>query len=64
MSGAAVNVNTASAGDMVLFLGLSKEIAERVVANRPYRIKGELVAKNVMPKAMFDGIKDRITVAQ
>ena len=64
LSGAAVNVNTASAGDMVLFLGLSKEIAERIVANRPYKIKGELVAKNVMPKATFDGIKDRITVAQ
>jgi DNA uptake protein ComE-like DNA-binding protein len=59
-----VNINTASAGDLVLFLGLSKEMADRVVANRPYKIKGELVAKNVLPKPMFDGLKDRITVAQ
>jgi hypothetical protein len=47
---------------MVLFLGLSKDVAERVVANRPYRLKGELVAKNVLPKGTFDVIKDRITV--
>jgi hypothetical protein len=41
---------------------VTKDVAERVVSNRPYRIKGELVAKNVMPKATFDVIKDRITV--
>jgi len=61
---APINVNTASPSDLVLFLGLTKDMAERVVANRPYRIKGELVAKNIMPKATFDLLKDRITVAQ
>jgi DNA uptake protein ComE-like DNA-binding protein len=59
---APVNINTASANDMVLFLGLTKDMAERVVANRPYRLKGELVAKNVVPKGTFDVIKDRISV--
>jgi hypothetical protein len=37
-------------------------VADRVVTNRPYRVKGELVAKNVMPKETFDLIKDRISV--
>ncbi len=59
---APMNVNKASASDMVLFLGLTKDVAERIVSNRPYRIKGELVAKNVMPKETFDMIKDRISV--
>ena len=54
----------ASANDMVLFLGLTKEVADKVVKNRPYRIKGELVAKNVVPKVTFDAIRDRISVAQ
>lgn len=58
-----VNVNTASSNDMVLFLGLTKDVAERIVANRPYKVRGELVAKNVLPKATYDVIKDRITVA-
>jgi DNA uptake protein ComE-like DNA-binding protein len=60
---APVNINKASANDMVLFLGLTKEVAERVVANRPYKVRGELVAKNVLPQATFDVIKDRIAVA-
>ena len=58
-----MNVNKASAGDMVLVLGLSREVADRIVANRPYRVKGELVAKNVVPKDTFDLIKDRISVS-
>nr|MBI3614319.1 helix-hairpin-helix domain-containing protein [Nitrospirota bacterium] len=60
---APVNVNTASSNDMVLFLGLTKDVAERIVTNRPYKVRGELVAKNVLPKATYDVIKDRITVA-
>jgi cell division protein FtsB len=58
-----MNVNKASAGDMVLVLGLSKDMADRIVTNRPYRVKGELVAKNVVPKDTFDIIKDRISVS-
>lgn len=60
---APVNINTASASDLVLFLGVTKEMADRIVANRPYKIKGELVAKQVLPKGTFDSLKDRITVA-
>ena len=58
-----MNVNKASAGDMVLVLGLPKDVADRIVANRPYRVKGELVAKNVVPKDTFDMIKERISVS-
>jgi DNA uptake protein ComE-like DNA-binding protein len=60
---ALMNVNKASASDMVLVLGLTKDMADRVVSNRPYRVKGELVAKNIVPKETFDMIKDRITVS-
>ena len=58
-----MNINKASAGDMVLVLGLSKDVADRIVTNRPYRVKGELVAKNVVPKETFDMIKERISVS-
>jgi len=59
-----VNINTATAETLMTSLRLTKDVADRVVANRPYRVKGELVAKNVIPKETFDLIKDRITVAQ
>ena len=61
---ALVNINKASVNDLVLFLGLTKEMAQAVVENRPYRLRGELVAKQVVPKATFDVIKVRITAAK
>ncbi len=60
---AAMNINKVSANDMILFLGLKQDEADRIVSNRPYRVKGELVAKNVVPKETFDLIKDRISVS-
>ncbi len=63
VSGDLVNINNASVSDLVLTLGLSREVAEEVVSNRPYRLRGELVAKNVIPKATFDEIKGRITAS-
>ena len=61
---ALMNVNKASSSEMVLLLGLTKDVADRIVSNRPYKVKGELVAKQVMPRDTFDMIKDRITVSQ
>ena len=48
---------------MVLGLGLSQEVSGRIVTNRPYRVKGELLARNVVPKEVFDLIKERISVS-
>jgi len=62
IGGELVNINKAPVSDLVL-LGLSREVAEDVVSNRPYRLRGELVAKNVIPKTTFDEIKDRITAS-
>jgi DNA uptake protein ComE-like DNA-binding protein len=59
----AMNINKVSASDLVLFLGLKKDEADRIVSNRPYKVKGELVAKNIVPKETFDMIKDRISVS-
>ena len=58
-----LNINKAPSADLILTLGISQDVAERIVSNRPYKVKGELVAKNVVPKDVFDDIKDRITVS-
>ena len=58
-----VNINTASVQNLVLFLRLNRETAERIVANRPYRLRGELIAKRVLPKVTFDVIREKITAA-
>ncbi|MGC3973159.1 MAG: hypothetical protein QM771_02075 [Nitrospira sp.] len=58
-----LNINKAPSADLVLTLGITQDVADRIVSNRPYRVKGELVAKNVVTKDVFDDIKDRITVS-
>lgn len=60
---ALLNLNKASAGEMVEQLGVTKDVADKIVGNRPYRLKGELVAKNLIPKDTYDLIKDRVTVS-
>ena len=57
---APVNVNIASANDMVLFLGIPKDVADKIVANRPFKVKGGLM--RVIPKPTYNAIKDRISV--
>jgi DNA uptake protein ComE-like DNA-binding protein len=59
-----VNINLASLNDLTSYLGLPKETAEQVVSHRPYRIRGELLAKQILPREMFYQIKDRMTAAQ
>jgi DNA uptake protein ComE-like DNA-binding protein len=59
-----VNINMASPNDLTQTLGLPQEAVNRLVNNRPYRIKGELVAKQVLPKETFYLIKDRLTAVQ
>lgn len=58
-----LNINKVSSAELVLSLGITQDVADRIVSNRPYKVKGELVAKNVVPKDVFDDIKDRITVS-
>ena len=60
---AQLNLNKATAGEMVEQLGVTKDVADKIVGNRPYRLKGELVAKNLIPKDTYDLIKDRVTVS-
>ncbi len=65
LNGAArlLNLNTASMNDFVVLLGLLKPMAEKVIANRPYRVRGELLAKHVIPGETFDRIKNSVTAA-
>ncbi len=63
-SASPVNVNKAFATEMVLFLGITKEEADKIVASRPYKVKQEILLKGALPKPKFDAIKDRISVAQ
>ncbi|MEK6605859.1 MAG: hypothetical protein AABY77_08230 [Nitrospirota bacterium] len=62
MSDQLVDINKATPAELTLALELAREDSDRLVKNRPYRTKEELVTKAGIAKATVDKIKDRITV--
>jgi len=44
-------------------LGLDTESVNRLIENRPYRNKGELLSRMVVPQEVYAAIKDKIAVA-
>ncbi|HXU13787.1 MAG TPA: hypothetical protein VN708_01550 [Terriglobales bacterium] len=61
---ASENLTDLNRGDAseLLSLGLSRALADRVIENRPYRSKLELVSRLVLPEGEYAAIRDRIVV--
>src|SRR5262249_44573562 len=59
---AAVNVNTASKDQLQTLPGLDEEMADRMIAGRPYHTVDEVGTKGVVPPAEFQAIKRKIVV--
>lgn len=58
----AVNVNTASKAQLQTLPGIDEELADRIVAGRPYHTVDELGTKGVLPPEEFSKIKRKIVV--
>ena len=58
-----LDLNSASA-DQLAGLGLSGESQERLIENRPYRNKLELVSRMILSQDEYAAIKDRMSVAR
>jgi competence protein ComEA len=55
-----LDINSASADELKTVAGISEADAKKIIENRPYKSKDDLVQKKVMPKATYDKIKDQI----
>ena len=45
-------------------LGLNPQSLERLIENRPYRSKLELVARMILSEAEYETIRDKVAIAQ
>lgn len=61
---ALLDINSASAEELDALPGIGAARAAAIIAGRPYKGKDELVQKNILPKSVYDKIKDRIIAKQ
>ncbi len=55
-----VDINTATESQLKAIPGIGDVYAKRIIANRPYNSKDQLVKKGVLPKGVYDKIKGQI----
>jgi competence protein ComEA len=55
-----LDINSASADELKAIKSIGETDAKKIVENRPYKTKDELVEKKVVSKATYDKIKDQI----
>jgi hypothetical protein len=59
-----LDINSASKEELEALPGIGEAYAQKIIANRPYRTKRDLVAKKIIPQSTYDKIQDRITAHQ
>ena len=55
---------TASKEQLDALKGIGPKRADDIIKGRPYKGKDELFQKKIIPKAVYDGIKDKIIAKQ
>jgi DNA uptake protein ComE-like DNA-binding protein len=55
-----VDLNTATATELKSLPGISEADANKIIQNRPYTDKNQLVSKKVVSETTYDKIKDRV----
>jgi competence protein ComEA len=59
-----LDINTSSADELKELPGIGDAYSKKIIDNRPYKRKDELVRKKVVPQATYDKIEDQIIAKQ
>ena len=55
-----IDINRAKAEELMKLDGIGEARAKAIIKGRPYTGKDDLVAKNIVPQAVYDKIADQI----
>jgi competence protein ComEA len=59
-----LDINSASEEELKQLPGIGDALSKKIVDNRPYARKDELVSKKVLPRATYEKIKDQVIAKQ
>lgn len=59
-----IDINHAKADQLMKLEGIGEARAKAIIKGRPYKGKDDLVAKNIVPQAVYDKISDQIIAKQ
>ena len=55
-----IDLNSASRDELMTLDGIGEVRADAIIRSRPFRTKGELVERHVIPESLYDKINDKV----